>query len=138
MSIAIPKEYELPLYLFHKGELNRAYDLFGSHVVKKDGHEGVRFIVWAPKAKSVSVVGDFNHWDRTCNYMNRLGETGVWELFIAGLKKFDAYKYSIESSMGQIRLKADPYGYHMETRPNTAQKSLTSQVYLRGGATANG
>ena len=61
MNISIPEEYNVPLYLFHRGENSHAYEFFGSH--KKDGK--VVFRVWAPHAKSVSVVGDFNHWDRT-------------------------------------------------------------------------
>ncbi len=122
MAISRPDNYDVPLYLFHRGENAHAYEFFGSHRHKSDGKDGVVFRVWAPHARSVSVVGDFNHWDRTRSYMNRLTDNGVWELFIAGIKKFDNYKYSIESSDGLIKLKADPYGYHMETRPNTATK----------------
>ena len=62
MAINVPKEYEVPLYLFHQGKNAEAYKLFGSHFVEKDGVSGVVFRVWAPKAADVSVVGDFNHW----------------------------------------------------------------------------
>ncbi len=122
MGFEIPEEYKLPLHLFHEGNITRGYDFFGSHFIEKNKKKGVIFRVWAPHAKSVSVVGDFNKWDRYANPMNRLSDGGIWELFIPGLKQYDSYKYSIESSYGQVRLKADPYGYHMETRPNTATK----------------
>ena len=122
MAINVPKEYEVPLYLFHQGKNAEAYKLFGSHFTEKDGKKGVVFRVWAPKASEVCVVGDFNHWNRESAYMNKISDGGIWELFIPGLKKFDNYKYSIKTSRGQIKLKADPYGYHMETRPNTASK----------------
>ncbi len=122
MAISEPDNYDVPLYLFHRGENAHAYEFFGSHKRTSGGKDGVIFRVWAPHAKSVSVVGDFNHWDRTRNHMNKLNDNGIWELFIEGIKKFDNYKYSIESSDGLIKLKADPYGYHMETRPNTATK----------------
>ncbi len=122
MEIKIPKELDVPFYLFHQGNNAEAYKVFGSHFIGKDGKTGVIFRVWAPKAKSVSVVGDFNNWDRTANVMDKISDAGIWETFIPGLKKYDNYKYSIESSYGQIHLKADPYGTHMETRPNTASK----------------
>lgn len=69
MAINVPKEYEVPLYLFHQGKNAEAYKLFGSHFAEKDGVRGVVFRVWAPKAADVSVVGDFNHWNREESYM---------------------------------------------------------------------
>ena len=123
MAIQNNRDYEVALHFFHEGSATEAYDFFGSHFCEKDGQKGVIFRVWAPHANSVSVVGDFNHWDRFKNRMQRVSNDGsVWELFIPDLKTYDIYKYSIESSQGQIKLKADPYGYHMETRPNTATK----------------
>lgn len=123
MAIQSINDYDVALHFFHEGSATEAYEFFGSHIYEADGKKGIIFRVWAPKAASVSVVGDFNHWDR---YMHRMHRTehddSVWELFIPGLKKFDIYKYSIESSYGQINLKADPYGVHMETRPHTATK----------------
>jgi 1,4-alpha-glucan branching enzyme len=92
----------------------------GCHFDCKTG-TGV-FRTWAPGAKAVHLVGDFNNWDRGINIMSPLETTGVWELFISGLKQYDSYKYSIEGPNGQVHLKADPYGFHMETRPNTATK----------------
>lgn len=123
MAILNTRDYEVALHFFHEGNATEAYDFFGSHFVEKEGQKGVVFRVWAPHANSVSVVGDFNHWDRFKNRMQRISNDGsVWELFVPGLKTYDIYKYSIESSQGQIKLKADPFGYHMETRPNTATK----------------
>ena len=120
MAIIVPDKYNVPLYLFHNGENAHAYDFFGSHKDTADGKSGVVFRVWAPHARTVSVVGDFNHWDRTKGYMNKISDGGIWELFVEGIKQYDNYKYSVESLDGLIKLKADPYGYHMETRPNTA------------------
>lgn len=123
MAIKNNRDYEVALHFFHEGSATEAYEFFGSHFCEQDGKKGVVFRVWAPHANSVSVVGDFNHWDRFQNRMQRVSTDGsVWELFIPDLKRYDIYKYSIESSQGQIKLKADPYGYHMETRPNTATK----------------
>lgn len=122
MTITVPEQYRLPLHLFHEGNITKGYEFFGSHLTEQDGKKGVIFRVWAPQAASVSVVGDFNRWDRTNGYMNKISDGGIWELFVPGLKVYDAYKYSVESKYGQVRLKADPYGFHMETRPNTATK----------------
>lgn len=122
MAIVVPEKYSVPLYLFHQGENAHAYDFFGSHKDTENGKSGVVFRCWAPHAKSVSVVGDFNHWDRTQCFMNKISDGGIWEVFIPGIKQFDNYKYSVEAPDGLIKLKADPYGYHMELRPNTATK----------------
>lgn len=129
MAIQNIRDYDVALHFFHEGNATEAYDFFGSHLCENDGQKGVQFRVWAPNAKSVSVVGDFNHWDRGQHQMHRTEHDGsIWEIFIPGLKQYDIYKYSIESSGGGIKLKADPYGYHMETRPNTATK-----IYDIGG-----
>ena len=122
MAITVPEEYQVPLHLFFQGENSHSYDFFGSHKLKKDGKDCVVFRCWAPHAKSVCVVGDFNHWDRTRHYMNKINDSGIWELFIEGIKQFDNYKFSVEAPDGLIKLKADPYGTHMELRPNTASK----------------
>ncbi|MBD5111958.1 MAG: 1,4-alpha-glucan branching protein GlgB [Ruminococcaceae bacterium] len=122
MAITVPEKYNVPLYLFHQGENAHAFDFFGSHKETENGKSGVVFRCWAPHAKSVSVVGDFNHWDRTQCFMNKISDGGIWEVFVPGIKQFDNYKYSVEAPDGLIKLKADPYGYHMELRPNTATK----------------
>ena len=108
------------LYLFNQGTNYHSYKMLGAHLLKKDGVEGTRFAVWAPNARRVSVVGDFNRWDGRAHVMNRLGDSGVWELFIPGVKEFDLYKYEIENYYGQVVLKADPYAFYSELRPCTA------------------
>ena len=123
MAIQNMHDYDVALHFFHEGKATEAYDFFGAHFVEENEKKGVQFRVWAPNANSVSVVGDFNHWDRGLHQMHRTEHDGsVWELFIPDLKQYDIYKYSIECSNGRINLKADPYGFHMETRPNTASK----------------
>ncbi len=114
---------DFPLYLFHQGKNYEAGKFFGAH---KTGSDVWRFRVWAPRAKSVSVIGDFNQWERSCNPMERISET-VWETEISGLKQFDAYKYSVETEDGRILDKADPYAQHFERRPGTASKLYKSE-----------
>ena len=113
-------EHEVPLYLFHEGSNARAYEYFGAHRKNKNT---VVFRVWAPHAKRVSVVGDFNAWDDEADVMKPLlNSDGVWEAEVRNVQLFDAYKYSIETKAGETLMKADPYGVHMETRPGTATK----------------
>ncbi len=109
------------LYLYHEGNDIRAYDFLGAHFVKQGRQEGVCFRVWAPNAQHVSVIGDFNGWDREANGMQKLPD-GVWECFVAGLSSFDCYKYQIQTQAGDWLAKADPYAFHAETRPGTASK----------------
>lgn len=116
--IEIKKEYQLPVYLFNKGENYRAYDFFGVHKLKKDTFV---FRVWAPHASAVSVIGDFNGWNNEVDYMIPVAD-GIWEAVIDGVKVFDCYKYSIHTADGRIVDKADPYAVHAETRPGTASK----------------
>ncbi|GHV45966.1 1,4-alpha-glucan branching enzyme GlgB [Clostridia bacterium] len=122
MSIKMPATYAPPLHLFREGSLVKGYDFFGAHFEKRDGTDGVVFRLWAPKAESVCVVGDFNKWLDASTVMEQIEDTGVWEAFVPGLKQFDTYKYAVHSARGQTRMKADPYGYHMETRPDTGSK----------------
>ena len=116
---------DFPLYLFYQGKNYEAYKFFGVHSKKKGRGKVFVFRVWAPNAVSVSVVGDFNDWDRTHDPMSLISD-GVWEVEISGLKQFDAYKYSIETKDGKFLMKADPYGTHFETRPGTASKIFES------------
>lgn len=115
-------DYDFPLFVFHEGNNAEAFKFFGAHKAVKDGKEGAYFRVWAPNAKSVSLVGDFNGWDRRKNPMYRLNDHTVWEIFIEGVDDYFTYKYSVETSHMSIVDKADPYGAHMELRPNTATK----------------
>ncbi|HEX8980269.1 MAG TPA: 1,4-alpha-glucan branching protein GlgB [Parasulfuritortus sp.] len=112
---------EQELYLFNEGRLLEAYRTLGSHAVSHAGVAGVRFAVWAPSAERVSVVGDFNRWDGRVHMMRVRGASGVWELFIPGLRPGDLYKYEIRNAhTGEIRIKTDPYGQCFEKRPGTA------------------
>lgn len=116
-SAATP--HDVPLYLFHEGSNAHAYEYFGAHKTA----DGVCFRVWAPRAASVSVVGDFNDWDVLAAPMQSVPQSGgVWELTLPNIKQYDAYKYNIVSQSGKSFMKSDPYGVHMETRPGTATK----------------
>lgn len=118
------------LELFHSGENYHAYRFMGAHKMNIDGQDGLMFRTWAPNARSVSVVGNFNDWDRTRNWMHRISDGGVWECFIAGLtESYMIYKYSIETYDGSCVMKSDPYAHHFETRPNTASEYVDIDGY---------
>ena len=116
---------DFPLYLFYQGNNCEAYKFFGVHSKKKGRGKVFTFRVWAPNAVSISVVGDFNEWDRTANPMQTIAD-GVWETDVSKLEQFDIYKYSIETKDGRILLKSDPYATHFERRPGTASKIFES------------
>ena len=124
-----PDGYEFPIHIFHEGTSRTAYDFFGAHKGVCNGKEGVFFRVWAPHAKSVSIVGDFNDWDRSRNPLTRLPDNTIWEIFLENVEQYFTYKYSIETSHRSIVLKADPFGTHMETRPATATKYFDIDGY---------
>ncbi len=109
---------DLAPYLFHEGTNYRAYRYLGAHFCE----DGVCFRVWAPRAQMVSVVGDFNGWDHEACPMKRVTEQGVWEIVLQGLNEYDSYKYAIVRPDGTLVMKADPFGFHMETRPANASK----------------
>ena len=108
------------LWHFHAGTLTDGWLWFGAHPEEQEKKQGWRFRVWAPNAQAVSVVGDFNSWKEGVNPLSREGQ--IWEGFIPGLEEFAAYKLAIRGADGVTRLKADPYGFHAETRPGTASK----------------
>ena len=118
----LPTLTEFDLYLFNSGDHHRIFDKLGSHAIESNGVNGVQFAVWAPNARSVSVVGNFNNWDRRRHAMRVLGASGVWEIFIPGLKEGDLYKYQLKTKSGNVIDKADPYATEMELRPKTASK----------------
>lgn len=117
---------DFPLYLFYQGKNYEAWKFFGAHSKKKGKNTVHVFRVWAPNAVSISVVGDFNEWNRTKNPMYLISD-GVWEVEIPNLERYDIYKYSIETRDGRILLKSDPYAPHFETRPGTASKIYESE-----------
>ena len=114
---------EFDLYLFHQGTNYRAYEMLGAHLMTQEGRQGVRFAVWAPHAKAVSVVGDFNAWDTRVHPLQRLQDGEIWAGFIPDVKEGDIYKYAIEPQWGGPHiLKADPYGFYAEKKPQTASR----------------
>ncbi|MCH5267690.1 MAG: 1,4-alpha-glucan branching protein GlgB [Lachnospiraceae bacterium] len=108
------------LYLFAEGNHYNIYEKLGAHPMKLNGVEGVHFAVWAPHARAVSVVGDFNMWDGRLHLMKTLEVSGVYEIFIPDIKPGAVYKYQILTRTGDILLKADPYGNCAEMRPDNA------------------
>jgi 1,4-alpha-glucan branching enzyme len=122
----VKNKLDLPIYLFHQGTATKAYEILGAHPFKAKGSTGYVFRVWAPNARSVSISGDFNGWSRSSHQMNKLTDQGIWELFIVGIGVYEKYKYLIEDQHKRIHEKADPYGFHMETRSDTA--SITYDI----------
>ena len=120
---------DVPLYLFHEGSNARAYEYFGAHRI--DGGKMV-FRTWAPHAAGVSVVGDFNGWDAEAAPMALVDDGGVWEAELPELAQFDNYKFCILTEDGRQLMKSDPYGVHMETRPNNASKVYELSGYEWG------
>ena len=119
---------DLPIYLFKQGNNFEAYRFFGAHFDCRGGDEGVVFRVWAPHAKAVSVVGDFNSWVPGSHPMARLDE-GVWEAFIPGIREYDVYKFCLTTRQDELVFKADPYAFHAETRPSNASKVYRLEGY---------
>ena len=111
---------ELDTYLFAKGTHYEIYEKMGAHLAEEDGKSGTYFSVWAPNARSVSVVGDFNNWDRAAHPMQPVQQSGIWDIFVPGVKAGDLYKFAVETSQGYTVLKADPYGNQSQLRPNNA------------------
>ena len=111
---------ELDTYLFAKGTHYEIYEKMGAHLAEEDGKAGTYFSVWAPNARSVSVVGDFNNWDRTAHPMQPIQQSGIWDIFVPGVKAGDLYKFAVETSQGYTVLKADPYGNQSQLRPDNA------------------
>ena len=111
---------ELDTYLFAKGTHYEIYEKMGAHLAEEDGKAGTYFSVWAPNARSVSVVGDFNNWDRMAHLMQPVQQSGIWDIFVPGVKAGDLYKFAVETSQGYTVLKADPYGNQSQLRPDNA------------------
>jgi 1,4-alpha-glucan branching enzyme len=111
---------DFDLHLFNEGNHHKVYEKLGAHTCKINGIEGTHFAAWAPCAKRVSVVGNFNYWDGRCHQMRCLGSSGVWEIFIPGIGMKEMYKYEIKTCTGDLLLKSDPYAFYSELRPNTA------------------
>lgn len=129
---------ELDQYLFGQGNHNDIYKKLGAHPAETEkGEKGFHFAVWAPNALSVSVIGEFNAWGEKDggNFMKKVGEIGVWETFIPGVKIGDMYKYRISTMDGRILDKADPYGNWAELRPGTASRAADISNFKWSDAT---
>jgi 1,4-alpha-glucan branching enzyme len=116
----MPALSDLDLHLFGEGNHHHIYRKLGAHLDEDGGVSGVRFAVWAPNARSVSVVGDFNAWNGGSHPMVRIGNSGVWQLFVPRLGPGTLYKYEVRTLHDQIVLKSDPYGFQMQLRPDNA------------------
>ena len=127
-TVTLYDPYAFPLllpdfdqHLFTEGTLYKAYNHLGAHLRTVDGVKGVHFVVWAPNAARVSVVGDFNRWNGLCHLMTSRGASGLWELFVPNLPENTLYKYEIRPRGQDVPVvKADPYAFASELRPRTA------------------
>ncbi len=131
-------------HLFSEGRHWKLYERLGAHLRELEGVRGATFAVWAPNARRVSVVGDWNQWDGRRHPMRRLGATGVWELFIPGVGDGGRYKFELRTQQGEVLLKLDPYAQSCELRPDTAgvvvgpsQHTWTDQAWLSRRAGSN-
>ncbi len=118
----LPTLSDVDVYLFNAGSHHRVYEKLGAHYAVVDGVGGVQFAVWAPGARAVSVIGEFNGWDRRCHAMRVLGSSGIWEIFVPGLPEGVLYKFQVKTQTGYVMDKTDPYGFEMEVRPSTASR----------------
>ncbi|MBI1176024.1 1,4-alpha-glucan branching protein GlgB [bacterium] len=116
----LPTLGEQDVYLFNQGSEHRIYEKLGAHLHSPDGVAGVSFAVWAPNARRVSVVGDFNFWDGRRHPMRRLGSSGIWEIFVPGIGRGAHYKFELLDAHGNVVLKTDPYGTFFEVPPKNA------------------
>jgi 1,4-alpha-glucan branching enzyme len=112
---------EFDIHLFKSGKHFKLYEKFGAHTVEHNKKQGTYFAVWAPNARAVSVMGNFNHWQNSSHKLSpRWDESGIWEGFFADIKKGEAYKYAIHSNTGEYLEKSDPFAFFTETPPKTA------------------
>jgi 1,4-alpha-glucan branching enzyme len=114
-----PTVGELDIHLAAEGRHEEIYERLGAHVREVEGVQGTAFAVWAPAAKAVSVVGDFNSWDGRLHPMRSLGASGIWEIFLPGVEEGAAYKFEILAQSGEIRMKADPFAFATQVPPRT-------------------
>jgi 1,4-alpha-glucan branching enzyme len=114
---------DFDIYLWSEGTHYRAYEKLGAHLTEQNGVAGTHFAVWAPNARAVSVLGDFNNWQPGVHPMHSVRSSGIWECFIPGVGQGALYKYAITSRLSNYSVeKADPYGFAAEIRPRTASK----------------
>jgi len=126
------------LYLFGEGKHTRIYDQLGAHPMTVGNAAGVHFAVWAPNAKRVSVVGDFNSWDGRRHPMRLLGASGVWEIFVPGVGTGERYKFELLTGYGEVVLKSDPFGFAFELPPLNASIVWAPSYQWRDNAWMSG
>ncbi len=119
----------LDQHLFGEGQHYRLFDRMGAHVHEEEGVSGTWFVVWAPNAQRISVVGDFNQWDGRRHPMQSIGSSGVWELFLPEVGAGALYKFELKTREGALLLKSDPFAFEAELRPSTASRVLAPDAY---------
>lgn len=129
LNTSIKENIELPLHLFNHGTNYESYRFLGAHLFNNDGVDGVVFRVWAPNARCVSVVGEFNNWNTNSHVMENVYNCGVWQIFIPDVKEYTTYKYYITTRSGEGIYKSDPYAFHAELRPNNGSKVFNLDNY---------
>ena len=117
-------------YLFNKGENYMSYKFLGAHPYEDENGKGFIFRVWAPNARMVSIMGDFNDWDPNDCQMFMLGKTGIWEQKVPDAQQWDRYKYRVIGADNRIYEKGDPFARHFETRPNNASIIYDPDDYI--------
>jgi 1,4-alpha-glucan branching enzyme len=120
---------DFQMHLFHEGTFYQSYQLFGAHIISEEGRLVTRFCVWAPNARIVRLVGDFNNWNGTEYTFHRVNEEGIWMLIVPENLEGQFYKFELITSTGATLLKSDPYAFYSELRPNTASIVYRSQGY---------
>src|SRR6476620_5191810 len=120
---------EMDLYLFREGTHRQLWTMLGAHLREVDGDEGTAFAVWAPNAERVSVIGDWCTWDGRQFPMRRLGDSGLWELFIPGVLENALYKYELRTKDGSLRVKTDPLALKMQQAPATASIVVAERAH---------
>jgi 1,4-alpha-glucan branching enzyme len=117
----MPVLTDFDLHLIGEGSHYKKYEKLGAHVMEINSIKGVHFAIWAPNARRVSVIGDFNRWDGRRHPMRKIGSSGIWELFIPDISEGEVYKFYVESKFGNYaEEKADPFGFYFEVRPKSA------------------
>lgn len=121
MGLNSPFITDFDLHLFGEGKHYKIYEKLGAHIREMNGIKGVHFALWAPNARGISVIGDFNRWNKKTHPMKPRGSSGIWELFIPGIGEGEIYKFWVRSRFGNYaEEKADPFGFYFEVRPKSA------------------